>query len=131
MKREQLEHVLRAAARIAGDPVPGLSLVAIAAALGLLILAALTSLSINLPRRQYVLDIAALRPTPALANWQVVNDEFTIGAYELRLQLLSGLRVNNRSRGRRLTIALALECLALLALAFAVGRILWVGRYGH
>lgn len=103
--------------------VPHCALVAVATAVALLVIAALTSLFVNGPWSQEAVELTALN-APKQAIWCAVDTERAIAAHDLRVSLVTTLRNANKQRARLLMIALSLECFAVVLFAIATLPIL-------
>jgi hypothetical protein len=100
----------------------------VAIAMALLIVASLIALVVNSPWRQTEIRTATMGDEYSITEWESIDDQLAKNAYDLRVGVVNQLRASNRMRSWCLTIALGLECVALIVLSVAAESILTSGK---
>jgi hypothetical protein len=100
----------------------------VAFAMAVLVLSSLIALVVNSPWRQTALSMDTLQDRYLVSEWESLDSEFVEQAYKLRLDFIKQLRTGNQVRSWCLTVALGLECLALVFLAVVTEIVLSLAK---
>ena len=104
--------------------VPGATRAWLTVAAGGFLLAAVTAIAINWPRRYQEAAVEGLRRLVQPTTWKGPNDPAARRVTELRVEILLSARRVNRQKARLLTLALVAEVVGISCVAMGIVTIL-------